>query len=133
MIEGLPAPCLDQSFHNLMPMGICWRWPLALRVWLPKARASDDGIVGHRPDVQSAITSLGALSGLNFGVELFEFCSGVFELELPIDAVLFFLDQVAISDWRNLRQPVRRPARHWLVRQLRSHSAMFNQLPCLGV
>ena len=30
-----------------------------------------------------------ALSGLDFGVEFFEFDAGVFELEVPVDAALF--------------------------------------------
>ena len=30
-----------------------------------------------------------APSGLDFGVELFEFDAGVFELEVPVDAALF--------------------------------------------
>src|SRR5665213_2071743 len=29
--------------------------------------------------------------------------------------------------------PIRRSLKHWLVRQLSSHSAMFSQLPCFGV
>src|SRR5262249_25866894 len=41
--------------------------------------------------------------------------------------------QSPISDWSKGSSPMRRSVRHGLLRQLNSHSATFNQLPCFGV
>ena len=41
--------------------------------------------------------------------------------------------QASISSRRSAMSSVRRPLRHCRVMQLNSFSAMFNQLPCLGV
>ena len=41
--------------------------------------------------------------------------------------------QVLISLCSSVSSPMRRPVRHWLVRQLSSHSATLSQLPCFGV
>src|ERR1017187_8964776 len=41
--------------------------------------------------------------------------------------------QIPISDCSSGNSPMRRSLRHWLVRQLSSHSATFSQLPCFGV
>ena len=45
--------------------------------------STDSRQVTHR------IHATSALSGLDFGVEFFEFDAGVFELEVPVDAALF--------------------------------------------
>jgi len=41
--------------------------------------------------------------------------------------------QIPISLCNCASSPIRRPLKHWLVRQLSSHSATFRQLPCFGV
>lgn len=42
-------------------------------------------------------------------------------------------DQAVVSVRSSTSLPMRRPETHWRVRQLNSFSAMFSQLPCLGV
>ena len=74
-----------------------------------------------------------ASSSLKLRVQPFQFGPGVVDLELPIDAAVLSLvlsDQIPISDCSNGSSPMRRSLRHWLVRQLSSHSArVFIQQP----
>ncbi len=51
----------------------------------------------------------------------------------PLCLPFVFSDHAAISCCSLAKSPMRRSLKHWLVRQLSSHSATFNQLPCLGV
>src|SRR3954468_3639529 len=73
---------------------------------------------------------------LIFGYSRFSFvrASSILNCQSTPRCLAFvFSLQIPISDCSSGSSPMRRPARHWLVRQLNSHSAMFSQLPCLGV
>src|SRR3954449_13178202 len=73
---------------------------------------------------------------LIFGYSRFSFvrASSILNCQsTPRCLVLVLSAQIPTSVCSSGSSPMRRPLRHWLVRQLNSHSAMFSQLPCLGV
>src|SRR3954447_16784981 len=73
---------------------------------------------------------------LIFGYSRFSFvrASSILNCQSTPRCLAFVLSaQIPISDCSNANSPMRRSRKHWLVRQLSSHSAMFSQLPCFGV
>ena len=73
----------------------------------------------------------------NFRVDRFQFHAGVADFELPVHAALPGV-AVLVPSGRFLARSIsivakRRPVTHCRVIELSSFSAMFSQLPCLGV